>query len=428
MKSFNVKRKLNIKKLVILCLFTFASTSNATLAKSFAITNATIHTATEAGVLHNATIVITDGVISAINPEAYKVDEVIDAKGRIVTPGLIGSMNQLGLIEVNAVAGSNDAEEEEANVTFDASSAFNPKSTLIPFSRKGGVTSNIVIPHGGKSMFRGQAFFVNLSGEFNSVITSNKAVVLDLGGKSKGSRATAILTFTHKLEDTQDKLKEIKKSAEKSKDKAKNESKKPKRTEQVFNDLLAGVKQVVVFAERATDLLALINIKERFNLDMVIVGASDAVLIKDELKKSGIPLVVNAMRNLPSSFDSLNSSLNNVGILMGSGIKVALFLEDTHNLHQLRFSVGNAIANGLTPEKALASVTANMADIFKLDTGRIVKGKKADLVLWSADPFELSSKVERVWIEGEEASTYSRQDALRDRYLTETDMPKAYVK
>ena len=105
-----------------------------------------------------------------------------------------------------------------------------------------------------------------------------------------------------------------------------------------------------------------------------------------------------------------------------------MFLEDTHNLHLLRFSLGNAIANGLAPADALASVTANMADIFKLDTGRIIKGNKADLVLWSADPFELSSNVEKLWIEGEEISTYSRQNALRDRYLTETDMPKAYVK
>lgn len=428
MKSLNIKRIFNMKTLLTLCLFTFTLTtvSNTVLAKSFAITNATVHTVTEAGVLEKATIVITDGVISAINPKTYKVDEVIDAKGKSVTPGLIGSMNQLGLIEVNAVADSRDAEEEDADITFDTSSAFNPKSTLIPFARKGGVTSNIVIPRGGKGMFRGQAFVVNLSGEFNSVLTSNKAVVLDLGKKSKGSRATAIQTFTHKLEDAQDKLKENKKSTKK--DKAKNENKKPKRDEQVFNDILAGAKSVIVFAERATDLLALINLKERFNLEMVIVGASDAVLIKEELKKAGMPLIISAIKNLPSSFDSLNASLNNTGILIKSGVKVALFLEDTHNLHQLRFSVGNAIANGLLPENALAAVTANIADIFKLNTGRIAKGKKADLILWSADPFELSSKVEKLWIEGKEVSTESRQDALRNRYLAETNMPKAYVK
>lgn len=426
MKSLNIKTILNMKTFLTPCIFMFTliTTSNTALAKSFAIINATVHTVTEAGVLEKATIVITDGVINAINPKTYKVDEVIDAKGKSVTPGLIGSMNQLGLIEVNAVAGSRDAEEEEADITFDTSSAFNPKSTLIPFARKGGITSNIVIPNGGKGVFRGQAFVVNLSGEFNSVLTPNKAVVLDLGAKSKGSRATAIQTFTHKLEDAQDRLKESKKSTNKDK----NESKKPKRDEQVFNDLLTGIEPVIVFAERATDLLALINLKKRFNLKMVIVGASDAVLIKEELKKADMPLIINAIKNLPSSFDSLNASLNNAGILMKSGIKVALFLEDTHNLHHLRFSVGNAIANGLLPENALASVTANIADIFKLNTGRIAKGKKADLVLWSADPFELSSKVEKLWIEGKEVSTESRQDALRNRYLAETNMPRAYVK
>lgn len=428
MKSFNVTPIFSMKKLLTFCLFplTLISVSHTVFAKSFAITHATVHTAAEAGTLENATVVITNGIISAINPKTYTVDEVIDAKGKIITPGLIGSMNQLGLIEVNAVAGSRDAEEEDANITFDTSSAFNPKSSIIPFARKGGVTSNIVIPHGGKSMFRGQAFVVNLSSKFGSVLTPNKAVVLDLGEKRKGSRATAIQTFIHKLEDTQEKLKAEKEPAKKGKDK--KESKKPKRDEQVFNDLLARVKPVIAFAERATDLLALINIKKRFDLDMIIVGASDAVLIKDELKDSGIPILIEAMRNLPSSFDSLNASLNNAAILTKSGIKVGLFIEDTHNLHQLRFSVGNAIANGLAADKALASVTANIADIFKLNTGQIVVGKKADLALWSADPFELSTTVEKLWIEGEEVSTQSRQDALRNRYLTESVMPKAYVK
>ena len=55
-------------------------------------------------------------------------------------------------------------------------------------------------------------------------------------------------------------------------------------------------------------------------------------------------------------------------------------------------------------------------------------GKSADLVLWSADPFELSSHVDKMWIDGVEHTTTSRQDALRDRYTTSSDMPRAYTK
>jgi len=86
------------------------------------------------------------------------------------------------------------------------------------------------------------------------------------------------------------------------------------------------------------------------------------------------------------------------------------------------------VANGLTKAQALAAVTANVADAFNYNAGRIAVGKKADLVLWSADPFELSTRVEKMWIDGKEYSTQSRHDALRKRYMTKSDMPKAYLK
>jgi imidazolonepropionase-like amidohydrolase len=101
---------------------------------------------------------------------------------------------------------------------------------------------------------------------------------------------------------------------------------------------------------------------------------------------------------------------------------------DTHKLYELRFHAGNAIANGLSVDDALAAVTANVAQAFNLDSGTIAVGKTADLVLWSADPFELSTQVSQMWINGEEYSTISRQDALRDRYTTSSDMPRSYVK
>ena len=82
----------------------------------------------------------------------------------------------------------------------------------------------------------------------------------------------------------------------------------------------------------------------------------------------------------------------------------------------------------LTKEQALAAVTANIADAFHYNAGRIAVGKKADLVLWSADPFELSTRVEKMWIDGQEQEIKSRQDALRDRYMSTLAMPRAYSK
>jgi|GEM_PF-3838898 len=80
--------------------------SSVASAQSIAIINATIHTSTEQGVLEGASVVIDEGKIVAINPESINADTTVDAQGQIVTAGFIGTMNQLGLVEVGAVAGS----------------------------------------------------------------------------------------------------------------------------------------------------------------------------------------------------------------------------------------------------------------------------------------------------------------------------------
>lgn len=419
-----MKMKLFKSSLVTLALVSAITTVNA---ESLAIIHATVHTVTEQGVLTDATIIIDNGIITEINPESINADKTINADGKILTPGLIGAMNQLGLVEVNAVARSKDSAEKKADITFDASFAYNPKSTVIAYTRKGGITRNIISPRGGEDMFKGQTFIADLSGTFDSIIKTKNAVVIELGSKSEGSRATELQKLNNQLEDAQTKLAKAKSKKTIKENKAKEEE-EIKRDEKIINELLAGTKTLVAYADRATDLLALVKLKERFNLDLVIVGADDAVVVKTQLAQAKIPLVINAMSNLPDSFDSLHASLNNAAILTAAGIKVALSVQDAHNLYQLRFSAGNAVANGLSKDDALAAITANVADAFNLDSGRIAVGKEADLVLWSADPFELSSQVEKMWIKGKEYSTQSRQDALRKRYTTKSEMPRAYTK
>ena len=215
--------------------------------------------------------------------------------------------------------------------------------------------------------------------------------------------------------------------SEDKKDK-KKDAKEPKRDEKVLNALLAGEKPLIAYADRATDILALIKLKQDFGLDLVIADAGDAVSVATQIAEAKVPVIIATIDNLPS-FDALHQSLKSATVLMDAGVTVAFKVNgDTHNLYQLRYDAGVAIANGVSKEQALAAVTANVADAFNYDAGRIAVGKKADLVLWSADPFELSTRVEKMWIDGVEHNTESRQDALRDRYTTDSDMPRAYTK
>jgi len=413
-----------------------ALTTSQVHAESIAITNATVYTVAEQGILSQATVVIDNGKITAVYskddvPASLSADTVIDAKGRILTPGLIASGNLLGLVEVGAVSATRDGSDKKADLTFDASLAFNPKSTLIPYARKGGITSNLVMPHGGEKVFTGQSFTVNLSGEFDSVIAPKNAVIVSLGSNSKGSRALKLQTLSNQLEDAQKSLAKLEKakSKKKSKGKEEKEAKSPSRSELVMYALLSGEKPLLAYADRATDILALLKLKQQYNLDLILVGASDAVLVSDEIAKANVTVMMSAIDNLPGSFDSLHNSLDNMAKLATAGVKIIISNSgESHNINQLRFDAGVAIANGLEATSALAAITANVADSFKLNSGRIAVGKNADLVLWSSDPFEISTKVDAMWINGNAMSLKSRQDALRERYTTDSNMPRGYTK
>ena len=417
MKRFN---KSVLKKSLLALALTSCSSA---WAASTAITNATIYTATEQGVLENATVVFEDGKITAINPSTVNADTRIDAKGQILTPGFIGSMNQLGLVEVGAVSRSRDAGHKKADITFDPSLAFNPKSSLIPYARKGGITRDVIVPSGGDSIFAGLASVVDLSGEFDSVQTSKVAVLVNLGSESKGSRAHTLTQLIDKLEGQQKKL-------AKSKSAKKADKKDPSKEEKILTALLKGEKPLIIRASRAQELLQLIKLKKQFSLNLIIADAGDAVAVKSQLAEAKVPVIISAMDNLPGSFDSLNASLENAGILEKAGVTVGLTIsgDSSHNLYQLRFDAGNAVSNGMSKSGAVKAVSANIANMFGINAGEIAVGKAADLSLWGADPFELSSNVQTLWIGGEKVTTDARQDKLRERYMKKSDMPVAYSK
>ncbi|HWI25318.1 MAG TPA: amidohydrolase family protein, partial [Lysobacter sp.] len=101
----------------------------------------------------------------------------------------------------------------------------------------------------------------------------------------------------------------------------------------------------------------------------------------------------------------------------------------SHNARKIRQLAGNAVANGLPWEDGLEGLTRVPAEAFGVSDqlGSIAPGKRADLVLWSGDPLEVTSLAQQVWLGGNAVPMRSRQTELRDRYLhPENGMPRAY--
>lgn len=396
-------------------------------ADSIAITNAKVYTGTDKGVLDNATVIVDDGKIVAVNPSSVSADKIIDGQGKVLTPGFIGALNQIGLVEVGAVSGTRDASPKKASVNFDPSYAFNPESSLIPFTRKGGVTSGVVIPSKWGETFSGQAFTALFNSEYDSVVDTKVAVIASFGEAREDSRASSLLALIDMLEKQKKKLEEQeKKSTEKEDDK--KDVKEPSDEEKLVTSLLNGTKPLIAGASRATDILHLIKIKQDYGVDVVIAGAHSASKVKEKLAEANVPVLLQVMDNLPGNFDSMHASLETAAELEQAGVKVGFVIYDSHLVYNLRLDAGNAVSYGLSKETAISAMSSNIADIFNLDYGTIEKGKAADLVLWSGDPLEISSKVENMWIRGKEVSTESRHDKLRDRYTSKEDKPRGYIK
>jgi imidazolonepropionase-like amidohydrolase len=90
---------------------------------------------------------------------------------------------------------------------------------------------------------------------------------------------------------------------------------------------------------------------------------------------------------------------------------------------------GNAVANGLPHAAGLAALTSAPASVFGVKAGTLKEGQRADLVLWSGDPLEVTTVADLVIVNGQPDSMKSRQTLLRDRYLPQQpSLPRAYVK
>jgi imidazolonepropionase-like amidohydrolase len=149
----------------------------------------------------------------------------------------------------------------------------------------------------------------------------------------------------------------------------------------------------------------------------VLIGASEGWMVAGDLARARVPVVLSGLVDIPS-FDSLGATLENAARLARAGVTIVLTSFDTQNARNLRQETGNAIANGLDRDAALAAVTLAPARVWGVAdrVGSLEPGKDADVVIWSGDPFELTTTAERVFIKGVEMPKDTRQRALLERY------------
>lgn len=422
-----------MNRLLIPLAFAFALPAAA---QDLLVRNATVHTAGAQGTLDGHDVLVQGGVVRAVgaNLAAPAGTPVLDAKGRPLTPGLFGGLTGLGIEEVSGEPATVDGGLALGNhmppltgvwrPEFDVSIAFNPRSAAVAVNRVEGITFTVLAPASvpGGSFIAGQGSAVVLDGRFDAALEGSRSLFIALGSNalplSGGSRAGQWMLLDQALSEARPSFN------------AGTHGLLTPAGKVAFARYLGGGR-VVFQVDRAADILQALAFARRTGMRPVIAGGAEAWEVAAELKAAQVPVLLDALVNLPSSFDALGSTLQNAARLHQAGVRVAFSQggDATHNARKIRQLAGNAVANGLPWEAALAGLTSAPADIFGLSEqrGRIEVGQVADLVLWSGDPLEVNTLAEQVWFAGKPASMRSRQTELRDRYLApEGALPRAY--
>jgi len=405
-------------------------------AKSIAIVGAKVHTMSSKGTIDNATVLIKNGKIQSVmqGEPALSGYEVIDARGKVVTPGLIGASTSLGLVDVGFSAGTNDSNSSLTSISktgaaFDVSYAINPESSLMAIARIEGVTSAATSMGRTGQLFNGQGALISLGDISDPVIQDRAFISTRLGNNGAdtvgGSRSVIWVTLEKALA-------EAKFAMGRSLTPIDEWHGELSRADiAALIPVVKGEIPLLVDARRAADIRQVIALKQRQpQLNIVITYATEGWRVAKDLAGSNIPVILDPEANLPFGFDQLGSTLKNAGRLASAGVEVSIGIE-THNIRLARQHAGNAVANGLSWDQGLAALTINVAKLYGIDDklGSLEVGKIADVVIWSGDPLEITEAAELVLIAGEEIDMHSRQSKLRDRYLKlQTDKPMQYVR
>ena len=414
----------------LLCLLISASLSYSARAETLLITNGNVLTGDDSPA-SKLDILVENGRIETVAKDltSIEADRVIDADGRVVTPALFAGITAAGLSEIGMVYEAVDSRLNGLytglmHPEFDVRRAYNPHSTVVPVTRVEGYGYTLLSAAFGDRTISGQGSLVRFDGGFDS-FEGKTAVYVNVdgysGNKIGGSRAahwmlleTAFSSLTPKqgnglwLTHNEHPL-----------------------INQNGRATLTDVRENGIFvfrANRASDILQALAFSQQHQLNAVISGGQEAWIVREALAASGTPVVINALDNLPGSFDGLGARLDNAALLHEAGITLLFTSGETHNARKLRQVAGNAVANGLPYGAAIAAMTSLPAEIFGGKPRMIAPGLRADLVIWSGDPLDVNSAADQVIIGGVPDSMTSRQTQLLERYLPEeAGLGRAYI-
>ncbi len=384
------------------------------------LTGATIHPVS-APPLEDGWIAFTEGRITLVgrgDRPHLEGATVIDVQGKHIYPGLIAADSILGLVETGMAEVTHD-HNELGSFTPEAKAvvAINPDSDLIPVTRAAGVLTALSVPDGGR--MPGQAALIRLDGwdwEDLAIVPSAALVIewpsLGGGGNTSAKHIEEIDAY---FDDAEAWL------AAASAD----PTLPPARRAEALRAAIEGEQPVLIKASTAGQIATAVAWATARGLSPIILGGEEADEVAPLLVEADVPVIVRGVHRYPRSRNRDPDEPHTLPTrLRDAGVRFCIAPRDRPaHLRNLPHHAATAVANGLTPEEGLRSITMDAADILGVGDrlGSLEPGKSATLIVTTGDPLQIRTSVEQAWIDGRQIDLESRQTQLRDKYRKKYD-------
>jgi imidazolonepropionase-like amidohydrolase len=373
-------------------------------------------------------VLIRDGKIEDVRqganlqpPQGFQV-----IRGAYITPGLIDADTTTGVSGAYNIPADQDQDESTDPNTADVNvrDSLNPEDLLYQYVNTYGVTTLQVAP-GPTNPIAGRAGIFKTAGPqspFRTVdqltVRLNSGMVFNLGETPKetyGKGHKAPVTRMKTAEMIRDALTQARAYQEKwdqwkkdGSDLSKQPAIEPKTA--ALADVVSGKTPAIFNAYRADDIDTAIRLGTEFHLKYMLASVAEGYLIRDKIKQAGVPCLVGAVMQPFENLETSNATYENAALLQQAGIPLAIMTGYEAYVPKSRvllFEAAVAAANGLGMESALRAITLSPAKILGIDdrVGSLSKGKDADAVVFDGDPFEYTSHVQQVLVQG--AVTYN---------------------
>jgi imidazolonepropionase-like amidohydrolase len=376
--------------------------------------------------IDGGTVLLDAGKIAAVEGPGYAVPagaEVVDAAGKWVLPGFIDAHAHVGLAEEAEGWAGRDVNETTKPVTASvrALDAINPADQGFRDAIGGGVLAVNVNPGSGNPI-GGQTVAIKCWGRVvdQMVLREPSGMKSALGENPKRTYGERHETPSTRL-GTAAVIREAFVQAGNYLAKlAAAQDQPPSERKPVDRDLgLEALGRVLrreipwrQHCHRADDIATAIRLSREFGYELVIDHGTEAHLIADLIAAESIPVIIGPLFTSRSKVELRNRSLANPGRLATAGVTIAITTD--HPVVPINFLVHQAslsVKEGLDAATALRAVTINPARILGVADriGSLEPGKDADLVIWSGDPLDVTSRAERAYQDGREIYVYDYQ-------------------